>query len=100
MQMIGKLGEDKKANWPGHLAEIVQAYNSTQSTMMGYSPHHLMFGCRPWLQVDFYFPIFRSAEVAIRGTSTKCVDKYVATVHDRLRATLWEAQAHSTAEAQ
>ena len=24
MQMIGKLGEDKKANWPGHLAEIVQ----------------------------------------------------------------------------
>ena len=23
VQMIGKLGEDKKANWPGHLAEIV-----------------------------------------------------------------------------
>ena len=33
MQMIGKLGEDKKANWPGHLAEIVQAYNATQSAM-------------------------------------------------------------------
>ena len=29
MQMIGKLGEDKKANWPGHLAEIVQASNAT-----------------------------------------------------------------------
>ena len=29
MQMIRKLGEDKKANWPGHLAEIVQAYNAT-----------------------------------------------------------------------
>ena len=29
MQMIGKLGEDKKADWPGHLAEIVQAYNAT-----------------------------------------------------------------------
>ena len=25
MQMIGKLGEDKKADWPGHLAEIVHA---------------------------------------------------------------------------
>ena len=29
MQMIRKLGEDKKANWPGHLAEIVHAYNAT-----------------------------------------------------------------------
>ena len=26
MQMIGKLGEDEKANWPGHLTEIVHAY--------------------------------------------------------------------------
>ena len=25
MQMIGKLGEDEKADWPGHLAEIVHA---------------------------------------------------------------------------
>ena len=25
MQMIRKLGEDEKANWPGHLAEIVHA---------------------------------------------------------------------------
>ena len=29
MQMIGKLGEDIKADWPGHLAEIVHAYNAT-----------------------------------------------------------------------
>ena len=29
MHMIGKLGEDKKANWPSHLAEIAHAYNST-----------------------------------------------------------------------
>ena len=27
--MIGKLGEDKKADWPSHLAEIVHAYNAT-----------------------------------------------------------------------
>ena len=33
MDMIGKLGEDKKANWPSHLAEIVHAYNATQSTL-------------------------------------------------------------------
>ena len=44
MQMIGKLGEDKKANWPSHLAEIVYAYNATHSVVTGYSPHYLMFG--------------------------------------------------------
>ena len=29
MCMIGKLGEDKKADWPSHLAEIVHTYNAT-----------------------------------------------------------------------
>ena len=82
MQIIGKLGEDKKADWPGHLAEIVHTYNATQSAMTGYSPHYLMFGHRPRLPINFYFPTFRSAEVPRRGTSTKHVDKYVATVRD------------------
>ena len=100
MEMIGKLGEDKKANWPGHLAEIVQACNGIQSAMIGYSPHYLMFRYRPWLPVNFYFPTFRSTEVPTRGTSAKCVDEYVATVHDQSRATPWEAQAQSMAEAQ
>ena len=96
--MIGKLGEDKKANWPGHLAEIVHTYNATQSAMMGYSPYSLLFGHRPRLPVNFYFPTFRSAEVPKRGASTKNVDEYMATVCDQLRATIWEAQAQSMAE--
>ena len=37
--MIGKLGEDKKANWLGHLPEIEYAYNATHSAVTGYSPH-------------------------------------------------------------
>ena len=82
MQMIGKLGEDKKANWPGHLAEIVQTYNATHSTMTRYSPHYLMFGWRPRLPVDFCFPTFRSAETPMKGASAKHVDTYMATVHD------------------
>ena len=44
MQMIRKLGEDKKANWPSHLAEIVHAYNANHSAVTEYSPHYLMFG--------------------------------------------------------
>ena len=99
MWMIRKVGEDKKANWPGHLAEIVHAYNATWSAMMGYSPHDLVFGCKPRLPVDFYFSTFRSTEVPKRGTSTKCVDEYVATFQDQLRAALKEAQAQSMAEA-
>ena len=100
MWMIGKLWQDEKVNWPAHLAEIVHAYNATQSTVMGYSPHYLMFGCRPRLPVNFYFPILRSVEGPRRGTSTKHVNEEVATVRDHLRTTFQEAQAQSTAEAQ
>ena len=58
--MIRKLGEDKKANWSSHLAEIVHTYNTTCSAVTGYSPHYLMFGCRPRLPVDFFFPTIGS----------------------------------------
>ena len=44
MRIIRKLGKDKKADWPGHLAEIVHTYNATCSTVTGYSLHYLMFG--------------------------------------------------------
>ena len=44
MQMIGKLEEDKKADWPSHLAEIAHAYNATHLSVTGYSLHYLMFG--------------------------------------------------------
>ena len=43
MQMIGKLGEDKKADWPSHLADIAHTYNATHSAVTGYSLHYLMF---------------------------------------------------------
>ena len=58
-----------------------------------------MFGHRPRVPVNFYFPILRSTEVPRRGTSAKHVDEYVAAVWDQLRAALQEDQAQSTAEA-
>ena len=42
-QMIGKLATDKKTQWEQHLPELLQAYNSTRSAVMWYSPHYLMF---------------------------------------------------------
>ena len=95
MCMIGKLGEDKKADWPSHLAEIVHAYNSTQSAVTRYSP----LGQWPRLLFNFIFPTIGSNEAPMREASTRSVDVYVASVRDRLRSTLWEVQAQSTAEA-
>ena len=99
MCMIGKLGEDKKANWPSHLAEIAHAYNATQSAVTGYSPHYLMFGWWPRIPVDFIFPTVGSNETPTREASARRVDVYISSVRDRLRSTLWEVQAQSTAEA-
>ena len=99
MHMIGKLGEDKKADWPSHLAEIVHAYNATQSAVTGYSPHYLMFGQWPRLLVNFVFPTVGSSEGPTRKASTRKVDTYIASVRDQLRSALREAQAQSTAEA-
>ena len=100
MQMIGKLAQDAKADWPSHLVEIVHAYNATQSAVTGYSPHYLMFGYQPRLPVDFYFPTLRTTEGPGQGISTRCVNEYVATVRDHLRATLQDARTQSMAEAQ
>ena len=99
MCMIRKLGEDKKADWPSHLAEIAQAYNATCSAVTGYSPHYLMFGHRARLPVDFFFPTLGSMVAPMREASANCVDKYVASVWDRLRTALREVQAQSMAEA-
>ena len=90
MHMIRKLGEDKKADWPPHLAEIVHAYNATQSTVTRYSPNYLMFGQWPRLLVNFVFPTVGSNEAPMREASAKCVDVYVASVWDRLRTALWD----------
>ena len=99
MHMIGKLGEDKKAGWPSHLAELVHTYNATQSAVTRYSPHYLMFGHRPRLPVNSVFPSFGSNEAPMREASAKHVDVYVASVWERLRTALWEAQAQLMAEA-
>ena len=99
MHMIRKLEEDKKADWPSHLAEIVHAYNATQSAVTGYSPHYLMFRWWPRLLVNIVFTILGSNEAPLREASAKHVDVYIASIRDRLRTTLWEVQAQSTAEA-
>ena len=56
IRMIGKLEEDKKACWSEHLPELLLAYNTTCSTVTGYSPYYLLFGRRSRIPVDYLFP--------------------------------------------
>ena len=57
--MIVKLEEDKKACWSEHLPELLLAYNTTRSTVTGYSPYYLLFGRRSRIPVDYLFPTLR-----------------------------------------
>ena len=59
IRMIGKLEEDKKACWSEHLPELLLAYNTTHSTVTGYSPYYLLFGRRSRIPVDYLFPTLR-----------------------------------------
>ena len=58
-----------------------------------------MFGWWPRLPVDFVFLTIGSNQAPMREASAKHVDVYITSVWDRLRTTLWEVQAQSTAEA-
>ena len=59
IHLIGKSDEDRKACWSKHLLELLMAYNSTRSVVMGYSPHFLLFGRRPRIPLDYLFPTLR-----------------------------------------
>ena len=70
--MIGKLEDEYKGQWPRHLLKLTHDYNSTRSTITGYSPHSLLFGQWPRLPIDFVFPTHE-----VIGT-LRSVDIYVA----------------------
>ena len=57
-----------------------------------------MFRWQPKLPINFIFPTIGSNKAPMREASAKRVNVYVASLRDRLRSTLWEAQAQSTAE--
>ena len=88
------------ANWPGHLAEMVQACGATWSAVLGCGPHCLMFGYWPWLPVSFCFPVFGSMGIPMGGASPRHVDGYMATVCGQFGAALQEAQAQLVVRAQ
>ena len=93
-RMIGKLDPEKRRKWPAHIGSIIIAYNSTRSLVTGYSPYYLMFGRRPRLPIDLLFPMHRMQML------TRTIDKYVASLYNRLRESLAIAQDCAVKEAQ
>ena len=91
--MIGKLSCDKKAQWEQHLLELLQAYNSTQSVVTGYSLHYLMFGRHLHLPVDYYFPTVSAYEHSC------CVLAYVTEVRRHFKEAYTEAHLQTNCEA-
>ena len=91
--MIGKLSCDKKAQWEQHLPEFLQAYNSTQSVVTGYSLHYLIFGRHPHLPVDYYFPMVSAYE------RSHHVPAYVTEVRRCFKEAYTEAHLQTNGEA-
>ena len=93
-RMISKLDQEKRKKWPTHIGSITIAYNSTRSLVTGYSPYYLMFGRRPRLPIDLLFLTCRTQML------THTIDKYVASLYDRLRDSLVIAWDCAVKEAQ
>ena len=92
IKMIGRLSQDKKANWPKHLPELIQAYNGMRSAIMGYSPHYLLFGYHPRFPIDLHFPTIQKRHVV-------CVNDFVVTLQQHLSEVLNEACRQNVLEA-
>ena len=92
IQMIGKLGEDQKADWPNHLSR-------ESASLQLYK-----IGC------DWVYPTLPNVWVMTKNTSwfllpncersrkVQMFDEYVASLQDHLRAACKEAQDQSKAE--
>ena len=57
LTMIGTLPSDQKINWQSWVNDLVQGYNSSVSSVTGFSPNFLMFGRQPRLPVDDEFEV-------------------------------------------
>lgn len=78
LNMIGTLEDDKKSNWKTHLPVLVHAYNSTQHSTTGFTPHFLMFGRHPRLAIDAFLGIEPSP------TKHSNVSSYITGLRSRL----------------
>ena len=92
-RMIGKLACNKKAQWEQHLPELLQAYNSTQSAVTGFSPALSDVREAPHLPVDYYFLMVSAFECSCH------VPAYVTEVRRQFREAYAEAHLQMNCKA-
>ena len=88
LTMIGTLPSDQKLNWQTWVNDLVQAYNSSMSSVTGYSPYFLMFGRKSRLPVDDEF------EVTFPLMKSRSTHQYVEKLKDRLQWAFKVAKEH------
>ena len=52
INMLGTLPTHAKKNWQEWIAMLTHAYNCTTSSVTGFSPYFLMFGCTTKIPLD------------------------------------------------
>ena len=68
LSMLFTLLEKYKSFWKNHLRKVIYAYNCIRHSSTGYSPSYVMFGRKPWIQIDL---ILRSK----KGSPLRCKHK-------------------------
>ena len=63
INMLKALEEKEKSNWPSHLSKLAFAYNVTENSTTGFSPHYLLFGQEPRLPIDSMFAINEESKI-------------------------------------
>ena len=92
-RMIRKLDPEHCWKWPAHLGSVLIAYNTTRSSVTGFSLYYLMFGWRPRLPIDLLFPTHREHNL------TRTIDKYVEMLYRHLWKSVKLAQDLALKEA-
>ena len=78
LEMLGTLETDQKVDWKTYVAPLVHMYNSTQHDTTGFSPHFLLFGGEPRLQINLLLP---SPDTA----GAKTLSGYIEGLRERLK---------------
>ena len=84
----------QKRRWPGHLPELVYAYNATPHSSTGYAPYYLFFGREPRLPIDHLLGVNDQ-----QGGENATVDDWVADHHTRMMQAFEMASGKTEKEA-
>ena len=83
INMLGTLPGSAKKNWQEWVPTLVHVYNCTTSSVTGFSPYFLIYGCQPRLPIDIEYG------VVLDDRYHDC-KTYAAKLHHRLQ---WAYQA-------